>query len=52
MVRHDAPLSVARGFRRQELMELAEAAGFQWTKLIWVWPFRWLAVKIIDTEAA
>ena len=51
MVRHDAPLSVARGFRRQELMELAEAAGFQWTKLIWVWPFRWLAVKIIDTEA-
>ena len=48
MVRHDAPLSVARGFRRSDLEQLAAAAGFRWTHLRRVWPWRWLAVKRVD----
>lgn len=48
MVRHDAPVSVGRGFRRIDLENMAAAAGFRWTLLRRVWPYRWLAVKMIQ----
>lgn len=48
MVRHDAPVSVGRGFRRHDLEEIAAAAGFRWTLLRRVWPYRWLGVKMIQ----
>lgn len=40
LVRHDAPLSVWRGFVRQELTELLQATGWQ-AEPEWCWPFRW-----------
>ena len=41
MFRHDAPLSVLRGFRRDELGRLAEAAGLPRPDVRWRWAFRW-----------
>lgn len=52
MVRHDAALSVARGFRRPDWQRLGDEAGLTWTNLQWVWPFRWVAVHRIDDEPA
>jgi predicted nuclease with RNAse H fold len=40
MVQHDAPLSVARGFRRAELAAIAKQAGLRPT-IRWHWAFRW-----------
>lgn len=42
MVRHDAPLSVRRGFRRAELVALAEQAGLEAAAVRWRWAFRWV----------
>jgi len=39
---HDAPLSVLRGFRRQELLALAREAGEPTPRLRRVWPYRWV----------
>lgn len=44
MVRHDGPLSIRRGFSRGDLAAVARRAGFEWTLLRRVWPYRWLAV--------
>lgn len=44
LVRNDGPLSVLRGFRRKELLALAEKAGLEWVSVSWQWPFRWLMV--------
>jgi len=42
LIRHDAPLSVRRGFRRHELARLLSASS--WTPEIrWRWAFRYLA---------
>ena len=41
MFRHDAPLSVLRGFRRDELCALAAAAGLPTPDVRWHWAFRW-----------
>ncbi len=41
MFRHDAPLSVLRAFRRDELRAIAEAAGITTSHITWHWPFRW-----------
>lgn len=41
MVKNDAKLSVARGFRRQELKEILQAAGITNYTLKWRWAFRW-----------
>lgn len=38
---HDAPLSVARSFRKAELLELAHAAGLCEVQVRWHWAFRW-----------
>jgi ubiquinone/menaquinone biosynthesis C-methylase UbiE len=41
LIRHDAPLSVRRGFKRRELERLLREAG--WTPVIrWRWAFRYL----------
>jgi 2-polyprenyl-3-methyl-5-hydroxy-6-metoxy-1,4-benzoquinol methylase len=44
LVRHDAPLSVLRGFSRDEWKDLLhQAAAGPW-KLHWEWAFRWLVI--------
>jgi 2-polyprenyl-3-methyl-5-hydroxy-6-metoxy-1,4-benzoquinol methylase len=41
MVRFDAPLSVLRGFKKKELIEILQNAGIQNYTLRWQWAFRW-----------
>ncbi|ARS36762.1 SAM-dependent methyltransferase [Pontibacter actiniarum] len=41
LVKNDAPLSVWRAFRRQELAELVRQAGVEKYELRWMWAFRW-----------
>lgn len=41
-VRHDAPLSVNRAFTRDELVELAKAAGWTRIQVSWRPMFRWV----------
>lgn len=44
LIRHDAPLSVLRGFRRTDLQDLARRAGLPAVEISWRWPFRWVMV--------
>lgn len=44
LVKHDAPLSVKRGFRKEEWISLFEKAGVHPMKIQWQWAFRWLIV--------
>ncbi len=44
LVRHDAPLSVARAFRRQNWVDLLARAGITKYELRWRWAFRWQVV--------
>jgi len=44
MVRNDAPLSVAKGFTRKELISLLKKAGVATYSLQWKWAFRWSLV--------
>lgn len=46
LVRHDAPLSVWRGFSRQELAQLLLATGWQ-AELEWCWAFRWRVLAYV-----
>ncbi len=41
LVRHDAPLSVARAFRRADWVRLLTRAGITRYELRWRWAFRW-----------
>lgn len=41
LIRHDAPLSVLRGFRRAELESLCLRAGTPPPDIRWRWAFRW-----------
>lgn len=41
MVQHDGPLSVRRGFRRDDLRALAQRASLPSPVLRWHWAFRW-----------
>jgi 2-polyprenyl-3-methyl-5-hydroxy-6-metoxy-1,4-benzoquinol methylase len=41
LAKHDAPLSVLRAFRKQELIDIIEKAGLSSYQIRWVWPFRW-----------
>jgi len=41
MFAHDGPLSIRRGFRRDELVRLAERAGLARAAVRWHWAFRW-----------
>ena len=45
LVKNDAPLSVRRGFTRQEWLELLRHAGIDDYKVQWKWAFRWLVSK-------
>jgi 2-polyprenyl-3-methyl-5-hydroxy-6-metoxy-1,4-benzoquinol methylase len=44
MVKYDAPLSVMRAFRRNELHEIMRRAGIEHYTLRWMWAFRWQVV--------
>ncbi len=41
MVRNDAAVSVARGFKKNELLHILQEAGISSFKLSWKWAFRW-----------
>jgi 2-polyprenyl-3-methyl-5-hydroxy-6-metoxy-1,4-benzoquinol methylase len=44
LVKHDAPLSVKRGFTRKELTVLMREAGLAPFTITWGWAFRWLLI--------
>ena len=44
MVRNDAAVSVARGFKRKELINILNRAEIEEYKLTWKWAFRWKLV--------
>ncbi len=44
LVKNDAPLSVKRGFRRKELIELLKQAGFTKYSVTWSWAFRYIVI--------
>lgn len=46
LVKHDAPLSVARGFSRQEWVTLLRRADIISFSIDWKWAFRWLIVAV------
>lgn len=48
MVKHDAPLSVMRAFKRKELESIVQQAGCKHYTIRWMWAFRWQV--IIDTR--
>jgi 2-polyprenyl-3-methyl-5-hydroxy-6-metoxy-1,4-benzoquinol methylase len=49
MVKYDAPLSVLRAFKKDELKEILRKAGIAHFTLKWKWAFRWQL--IIDCNA-
>jgi ubiquinone/menaquinone biosynthesis C-methylase UbiE len=44
LVKHDAPLSVLRGFKKKELEDLLNKAGIRNYTIQWKWAFRWLVI--------
>jgi hypothetical protein len=44
LVRHDAPLSVARGFRRKEWSVILRSSGLASFAVQWKWAFRYLII--------
>jgi 2-polyprenyl-3-methyl-5-hydroxy-6-metoxy-1,4-benzoquinol methylase len=48
MVKHDAPLSVARAFSKEELIDILEKAGFRHYTIRWKWAFRWQIIIRTD----
>lgn len=46
LVKNDAPLSVQRGFKRNELKKLIQQAQLSHYKLHWKWAFRWLLIAM------
>ncbi|RTL48575.1 MAG: methyltransferase domain-containing protein [Sphingobacteriales bacterium] len=44
LVKHDAPLSVARGFKKMEWIVLLQTAGIQHYTIVWKWAFRYLMI--------
>jgi 2-polyprenyl-3-methyl-5-hydroxy-6-metoxy-1,4-benzoquinol methylase len=44
LVKHDAPVSVSRGFIRSEWESLLEQAGIRPDLVQWKWAFRWLII--------
>lgn len=44
LVKNDAPLSVWRAFKREELEQLVQQAGITKYTLKWMWAFRWQLV--------
>ena len=52
LVKNDAPLSVARGFRKEEWLMLLRAAGIHNFSIEWKWAFRWLVVSRNKRESS
>jgi SAM-dependent methyltransferase len=50
MVQHDGPISVLRGFQRNELRDLTEEAALPASSIRWHWAFRW-TLSTITTAA-
>lgn len=44
LVKHDAPLSVARGFNKREWQKIFSGAGLKNYSIRWMWAFRYLIV--------
>ena len=44
LVKNDAPLSVARGFKKNEWKEILKTAGISNYSLTWKWAFRYLVI--------
>lgn len=44
MVKNDASISVARGFKKRELKNILKEAGIEKYQLSWKWAFRWKLV--------
>lgn len=44
VARNDGPLSVRRGFKKSELLELADQTSLGRSDVYWCFPFRWLLV--------
>lgn len=44
MVKFDAPLSVLRAFKKNELKEIMQRAGIDKYSIKWMWAFRWQVV--------
>jgi SAM-dependent methyltransferase len=49
LVKNDAPLSVKRGFKKQEWQQLMNKAGIHQYRIQWKWAFRWLLLSM-NTE--
>jgi SAM-dependent methyltransferase len=52
MFRNDGPVSVLRGFSREELGSLATRAGLPAWRLTWHWAFRWCLTTLQDEPAS
>lgn len=46
LVKNDAPLSVLRGFKKEEWYQLFDKAGFKPTSVEWKWAYRYLITYI------
>jgi len=44
LVKHDAPLSVLRSFKKEEWKSVLERAGISTAEIRWQWAFRYLVV--------
>lgn len=44
LVKNDAPLSVARGFKKDEMIEILQQSSIIHYQLKWMWAFRWLLI--------
>jgi 2-polyprenyl-3-methyl-5-hydroxy-6-metoxy-1,4-benzoquinol methylase len=44
MVKYDAPLSVLRAFKKQEIINILQKAGIENYSLKWKWAFRWQVI--------
>jgi 2-polyprenyl-3-methyl-5-hydroxy-6-metoxy-1,4-benzoquinol methylase len=50
LVKNDAPVSVLRGFRKNELNKLLQKANVPDASIDWKWAFRYLVIKKFNTE--
>ena len=52
LVKNDAPLSVARGFTKQDWKSMLLAAKISYFTIDWKWAFRWLIIVINNKESS
>ncbi|GAO44988.1 methyltransferase domain-containing protein [Flavihumibacter petaseus] len=50
LVKNDAPLSVLRGFRREEWVRLLRKAGIDDYQIRWAWAFRWSILAEVNQQ--